>query len=94
MENTNDVMEFNAMNRIPKKGEIIVDEKIQRAKGGGLLIFRTIKKVKEKTKKVYAKIEQERKERPIDMDKLSFSMSEDEGEKVDLKALENACETA
>lgn len=47
-------MEFKAMNKIPKKDEIILDEKVERAKGGGLIIFRTIKKSKIKTKKVFA----------------------------------------
>lgn len=65
---------------------IITNERVERAKGGGLIIFRTLKK--NKNKKVFAKVEEEKKEK-INIEEMEFSMSEDEpGEKVDLEEIE------
>ena len=48
------ILKYQVMNRLPRKNEIILDERVQTAKGGGTIIFRKIKKVKEKIKKKYS----------------------------------------
>jgi len=50
-----DLNELKAIHKRPKKGEIVVDQKVETAQGGGKIIFRKIVKVdqeKEQTKKV------------------------------------------
>lgn len=65
------VLKFQIMNRLPRKNEIILEEKVVTAKGGGTIIFRKIKKLKESIKKKYSYEKEEIKE-PEDETKKNF----------------------
>lgn len=84
-----EIMEQKCMSWIPKKDHILIDEKVQRAEGGGLIIIRKLKKV-QKSKKQYASEETGHKmdEEKIDMDKLDLQIEDDDNEPANLEQLE------
>ncbi len=81
-------MHLQAINRFPRKGEQILEQKVDVVKGGGLIIFRKIKKV-QKSKKTFIKLEEQestkkKRVRFKDMEKLEYDISQDEDDKETL----------